>query len=165
MAAAAVVPSPVTPLVVARDRTTRPRCRVRFGPSQYDLTQRPSIVSMPDRMSSNRRRGILRSRSVRTSLSSAVTRETFATESCGRPVSSRRSNTLPGALAHLRLLVRGTQTTVAILLRLIALHCATTTGRRYPGSEPVGSWRSAHQTSACSITTRLAAEPVAPHAD
>ena len=55
--------------------------------------QRPRIESMPDRISSKRRRGILRTRSVRTCLSNAVTSDTFATESCGKPVSSLRSRT------------------------------------------------------------------------
>ena len=124
-------------------------------------SQRPRMVSIPANTSSNRRRGILRTRSVRTCLSRATVRETFATESCGNPVSALGSRTFPGASAHLRLLVRGTQRTVAMRLRLMALHWTTRIGRRYPASDPAGSSRSAHQTSDCSITTRPVAEHVA----
>jgi len=49
-------------------------------------------------------------------------KDTFATESFGSPVAEDFSNTLPGAEAHLVLLVRGTQTTVPIRLRLMASH-------------------------------------------
>jgi hypothetical protein len=95
-------------------------------------------------------------------LSRATIRETFAIESFDNPVSWRGKSTLPGAFAHLRLLVSGTHMTVPMRLRLSALPCTTTTGRRYPASDPAGSSRSAHQTSACSITTQLSAEPAAP---
>lgn len=43
--------------------------------------------------------------------------------------------TLPGARDHRRLLVRGTQTTVARRLLMNASHWTTTTGRRNPGSD------------------------------
>src|SRR6185503_9547825 len=46
--------------------------------------------------------------------------ETLATESRGSPVDAAGRSTLPGAPAHWRLLVRGTQTTVATRLRLKA---------------------------------------------
>lgn len=46
--------------------------------------------------------------------------EALATESFGRPVSRDDSRTFPGASAHVRLLVSGTQTTVASLLRFNA---------------------------------------------
>ncbi len=127
------------------------------------VTQRPRMVSIPANTSSNRRRGILRTRSVRTCLSRATIRETFATEFCGNPVSALGSRTFPGASAHLRLLVMGTHSTVAMRLRLMALHWTTRTGRRYPVSDPAGSSRSAHQTSDCSITTRPVAGHVAQH--
>src|SRR5262245_53622936 len=65
------------------------------------------------------------------------------------------SRTFPGAVAHFRLLVNGTQTTVAIRLRLIASACTTTIGRRKPGPEPLGSGRSAHQTSPWATVTSL----------
>jgi hypothetical protein len=41
----------------------------------------------------------------------------LATESFGRPVRADDRRTLPGASAQVRLLVNGTHTTVAILLR------------------------------------------------
>ena len=63
-----------------------------------------------------------------------------------------RSRTLPGASAHFRLLVRGTQTTVASRLRLSASPWTTTTGLRKPGPDTVGGGRSAHQTSPWKIT-------------
>ena len=136
-------------------------CSADVGHAAVGGVHRPRNVSMPERINSNRRRGILRTRSVRTCLSSATMRETLATESCGSPDSALGTSTFPGASAHFRLLVRGTQIAVLMRLRLIALHWTTTTGRRYPGSDPADSSRSAHQTSACSITTPLAAGPAA----
>ena len=52
-----------------------------------------------------------------------MTCDTFATESFGNPVTRVVSSTLPGASAHRRLLVSGTQITVAmrLLLRGISL--------------------------------------------
>src|SRR5262249_16748907 len=81
---------------------------------------------------------------------------TLATESKGSPVDLGESITFPGASAHLVLLVSGIQTTVAIRLRFSESPCTTTIGRRNPGPEPVGSGRSAHQTSPWEITTRSA---------
>jgi hypothetical protein len=72
--------------------------------------------------------------------------ETFATESLGKPMLVAASTTLPGASPRRKLLVSGTQTIVLIRLRLKALPWTTTTGRRKPGPEPVGSGRSAHRT-------------------
>src|SRR5262249_20026821 len=74
----------------------------------------------------------------------------------GLPGESRRpggSRTFPGAPAHFRLLVRATQTTVAIRLRFSASPWTTTTGRRNPGAEPLPSGTSAHQTSPWAIVT------------
>ena len=85
--------------------------------------------------------------SVNEDLSRVTIWDTLATESFGNPVSWAFNNRFPGASAHLRLLVKGTQTTVAIRLRLKALHWTTSTGRRNPGSEPIGSPKSAHQIS------------------
>ena len=73
--------------------------------------------------------------------------ETFATESFERPVLFAGSSTFPGASAHVKLLVNGTQTTVATRLLLNASSWTTRTGRRKPGPEPTGSGRSAQQTS------------------
>lgn len=96
----------------------------------------------------------LPTRSVKEDLSKVTTCETFATESFGRPVRRASRSTFPGASAHFRLLVSGTQRTVAILLRLNGSPCTTTTGRRNPGPEPAGSGSSAHQISPWEITTR-----------
>ena len=46
-----------------------------------------------------------------------MTWDAFATESFGKPVAVAGSSVFPGASAHVRLLVRGTHTTVAIRLR------------------------------------------------
>jgi hypothetical protein len=43
--------------------------------------------------------------------------DAFATESLGNPVALAASSVFPGASAHVKLLVRGTHTTVAIRLR------------------------------------------------
>ncbi len=115
--------------------------------------QRPRTTSMPESSSSVFAREIFPTRFARTALSRVTTCETFATESFGSPVAPAESSTLPGASAQTRLLVSGTQTTVAILLRFSASPCTITTGLRNPGSDPLGKPRSAHQTSPCEITT------------
>lgn len=114
---------------------------------------RPKTTSNPARTSSSFARVSFPTRSVSTSLSSVMTCDTFATESFGSPVLPDRSSTLPGASAHARLLVSGTQTTVASLLRFSGSPCTMTTGRRKPGAEPTGEARSAHHTSPCATTT------------
>ena len=73
--------------------------------------------------------------------------ETFATESLGRPVIAAVNSTFPGAFAHRRLLVSGTQIAVAKRLRFRASPWMTMTGRRKPGPEPTGSGKSAQHTS------------------
>ncbi len=83
---------------------------------------RPSITLIPLMTAVTCRDVSLPTRSVSWLRSKATINETFATESFGRPVIEDRSNMLPGALAHLVLLVRGTQTTVPMRLRLIASH-------------------------------------------
>src|SRR5579864_1669603 len=95
---------------------------------------------------------------MRRSLSKVTIWETFATESFGNPVRRADSETFPGAFAHRRLPVRGTQTTVAIRLRFKASPCTTTTGRLNPGPDPIGGGRSAHHTSPWEITNRFARE-------
>lgn len=79
--------------------------------------------------------------------------DTFATESCSRLVECAGRRRLPGASPHLRFVVNGMQTTVAIRLRLIASPCTMTTGRRKPGPDPVGGGSSAHHTSPWETTT------------
>ena len=91
----------------------------------------------------------------RASRSTEMSWVTFATDGRGSPVSRPDRATLPGVDDHLRLLVRGTQTTVRSALRLNASDWTTTTGRRKPGPEPDGSGRSAHQTSPWAITTLM----------
>jgi len=113
---------------------------------------------MPARTRSVFARESLPRRSVSNDLSIATVCETFATESFCRPVRRDWRSTFPGASAHFRLVVSGTQRTVAILLRLKESPCTTTTGRRNPGPEPVGSGRSAHQISPWKITIQLATE-------
>ncbi len=108
---------------------------------------RPRIVSIPLRTTSTCRRVSLPIHSESSLRSRAVIKETLATESFGRPVTLAFNKMLPGAFAHFRLLVRGTQVMVAIRLRFSASHWTTTTGRLKPGPDPVGSPRSAHQTS------------------
>lgn len=81
---------------------------------------RPRITSTPASRSSNFACEILPTRSVNVVLVSATICETFATESFGRFAERALSRTFPGAPAHVRLLVSGTQTTVAIRLRFRA---------------------------------------------
>lgn len=115
---------------------------------------RPKTTSSPASRRSVFARGSLPTRSVSCVLSRAITCDTFATDSLGRRVIIAVRSTLPGASAHCKLLVSGTQTTVAIRLRFKASPWTTTTGRRKPGLEPVGCGSSAHHTSPCEITTR-----------
>lgn len=84
----------------------------------------------------------------------AAMSETFATEALGRFVRSPGRSTFPQAVAHRRLLVKGTTTTVAIRLALRSSLCTTTTGRRKPGPEPTGSGSDAQKTSPRLTTTR-----------
>ncbi len=116
----------------------------------------PSTRSIPEKSNSSFARGSLPTRSVSRDLSSEISCETLAAESFGSPVTRVDKLTLPGARAHFRLLVSGTQTTVEIRLWLRASPCTTATGLRNPGPEPVGAGKSAHQISPCEITTRSA---------
>ena len=122
----------------------------------------PSTTSIPDSTKLSFIRGNLPKRSESSVLSKLTICETLATDSFGRPVNRVDSRTLPGASAHLVLLVSGTQTTVARRLRLNESPCTTKTGLRNPGPEPVGSGSSAHQMSPWEITTRRAPVCVGP---
>jgi len=124
-------------------RDVRPSARARCWTAAY----RPSTTSIPESTSPSCARGNLPVRSVSSALSRLTTCETLATESFGSPVKRGESITLPGALAHLRLLVSGTQIAVAIRLLFSASPCTTTTGLQNPGPDPVGLGRSAHQIS------------------
>jgi hypothetical protein len=116
----------------------------------------PRTVSIPERTNSSLERGSLLTRTVRKSLSKLTIWDTLATDSFGRPLRRVSRRTFPGAKAHLRLLVSGTQTTVAMRLRFNASPCTTTTGLRNPGPEPASGGRSAHQISPCETTNRFA---------
>jgi len=88
----------------------------RVGRKPY----RPSTTSIPESTKPSCARGNRPVLSVSNALSKVTTWETLATESFGSPVRRGESNTLPGARAHLTLLVSGTHTTVLIRLRLSA---------------------------------------------
>src|SRR5208283_461021 len=107
----------------------------------------PRTMSIPLRMRSTLVSGIFPTCSVSVPLSIVTICDTFATESLGSPVVAEDRRTFPGASAQARLLVRGTHIAVPIRLRFIASPCMITTGRLKPGDDPVGSERSAHQTS------------------
>jgi len=109
---------------------------------------------MPERITSSWRFDSLPTSSVSSSRSSVTIWEVFATESLGRPVVRAGRITLPGASAQARLLVNGTQTTVLTRLRFSESPWTTTTGRRKPGPEPVGSGRLAQYTCPWAITIR-----------
>src|SRR6266567_1516014 len=118
----------------------------------------PRMISIPESINCSLTSGNRLTRVVRRSLSTLMSWETLATDSRGRPVSRAGRGRLPGAPAHLRLLVNGTQTTVATRLRFTASNWTTATGLRNPGPEPTGSGRSAHQTSPWEITILYASE-------
>ncbi len=81
----------------------------------------PRTTSIPDRSSSTFFVGSFPARSVRTLLSRVTSWETLATESLASPVARASRRTLPGAVAHPRLLVNATQTAVDRRLRFNAL--------------------------------------------
>src|SRR5450759_5047425 len=105
---------------------------------------RPRTTSTPDRTRSSFALGSLPTRTVNPDLSRVTICETFDTDSFGSPVALSDRRTLPGADAHFTLLVKATQTAVAIRLRFKA---SPSTGRRKPGFDPRGLPRSAHHTS------------------
>ena len=76
----------------------------------------PNTTSMPERMYASFPAGSFPARSVNSDLSIVTIWETLATESFGSPESRLDNAKFPGAFAQLWLLVRGTQTTVAIWL-------------------------------------------------
>ena len=130
-----------------------------LGVGRARRTLRPRTISIPLSTSSRCLPESRPTRSVRSVRSRAMICETLATESFGRPVSRARKSTLPGASAHRSVLVSGTHTTVAMRLRLRGSPWTTTTGRRKPGPDPVGSGKSAQHTSPCAITIRCVLTP------
>jgi hypothetical protein len=80
----------------------------------------PITKSIPANSNCSFGRGSLLTRSVNRDLSSETICDTLATESFGNPVACAGKLTLPGAKPHFRLLVTGTQTTVAMRLWLSA---------------------------------------------
>jgi hypothetical protein len=117
---------------------------------------------MPVRINSKWRFDSLPTSSVSNSRSRVMIWEALATESLGRPVSRAGRSTLPGASAHLRLLVKGTHTTLLMRLRFSASPWTISTGLRKPGPEPVGSGRFAQYTWPWATTTRRFQASVSP---
>jgi hypothetical protein len=109
---------------------------------------------MPVRINSKWRLDSFPTSSVSNSRSRVMIWEALATESLGRPVARAGRSTFPGASAHVRLLVKGTQTTLLIRLRFSASPWTTRTGLRKPGPEPVGSGRFAQYTWPWATTIR-----------
>lgn len=101
---------------------------------------------MPERTNSTWRLDSLPISSVSNSRSRVMICDALATESFGRPVVQAGRSTLPGASTKRRVLVKGTQTTVLMRLRLSVSPWTTTNGLRKPGPEPVGSGKSAQYT-------------------
>jgi hypothetical protein len=83
---------------------------------------RPRTISTPNRIRPSCRLETFPARSVSCCLSTAVTKDSVATESFSKPVAALGKSTFPGACAHFKLLVKGTQTTVPIRLRFSASH-------------------------------------------
>jgi len=117
---------------------------------------------MPARTRSSWRFDNLPTSSVSNSRSTVIIWEAIVTESFGNPVALAGRSALPGASAQVRLLVKGTQTTVRIRLRLRSSPWTTRTGRRKPGPEPVGSGRLAQYRWPWEITTRCFQAAVLP---
>lgn len=123
----------------------------RWAPKDY-LSK---TMSIPENTRSNLLLGSFETRSIRVHLSTVTIWDTFATESFDSPVKPDGRVTFPGAAAQSILLVNGTTTAVPILLRFRGSPWITTTGRRYAGSDPIGSERSAHQISPCAMATMI----------
>lgn len=130
---------------------------LQLGMIKYS-TYRPSTMSMPARICCNRLGLSLPMRSARNVRSTANICDALATQSSATPATEAERNVFPGAAAQFKLLVRGTQKTVARRLRLSALPCTMTTGRRNPGAEPLGSGKSAHQSSPWLTSTTQCAQ-------
>jgi hypothetical protein len=109
----------------------------------------PRITSMPAKINCSFARGSFPTQSFSASRPNVTSCETFATESWGSPVIRAPRSAFRGASVHRRLLVRGTQSTVAIRLRFRTSPWMTMTGRRYPAQDPAGAGRSAQRTSPC----------------
>lgn len=131
-----------------RDQRDARTCRSRLW------SCRPRMVSMPASSKSSQAGEIRPARCSGSDRSRARICVAFPTVSFGRPVAAAASNTLPGASAHRSLLASGTQAALANRLRFSASPWTTTTGRRNPGPEPVGSGNSARHTSSWEITVR-----------
>ena len=136
-----------------RRQTTRVRRPATTG-VRDGLSTRTSTTSMPASSKSSFACEIRPTRSSSSVRSRATTCDTFATESFGKPVCRAVSSTFPGASAHRRLLVSGTQTAVARRLRFRGSPWTMTTGRRYPGPDPAGGGNSAQRTSPWVTTIR-----------
>lgn len=76
-----------------------------------------------------------------------TTCDTLTIDALGSPASDRARRTLPGASASARFDVTTATMTVLMRLWLNGLDWTTSTGRRKPGPEPVGSGNDAHHTS------------------
>lgn len=90
--------------------------RSSFGEPHGYQVYLPRTRSIPEKSNSNLCRGNLLTRSLRRDLSKEMICETLATESFGNPVTPADKLTLPGASAHFKLLVSGTQ--IAVEMRL-----------------------------------------------
>ncbi len=149
---------------MTRARRDPSAARLASSPSRCAPVHRPRTTSTPWRIWARCFEPTRPTLSEKSDRSSAMLCDTLATESLGNPVAFAERRTFPGAPAQVRLLVSGTHTAVAIRLRFRGLPWTTTTGRRKPGPDPVGSGRSAHQTSPCATsTTRRPSAPGAPH--
>ena len=142
MAVAVLCISCLLPLVYPSSRRRHSRFR------QSDRTSfRPSLKT------SSFFRDNLPSCSVKNDLSNVKSWETLTTEFWGSPPSFFNSWKFPGTSASLKFGVIMATITVWILLWLNSLEEITTTGRRYPGSEPLGSSKDAHHISPLSTTS------------
>lgn len=86
--------------------------RIRVASAGYV----PRTTPIPESTNCNFETDSLPTRVARKSLSTLRIWDTLATESFGKPVRRAERETFPGARLHLRLLVNGTQTMVAMRL-------------------------------------------------
>ena len=72
---------------------------------------------------------------------------TLTVDECGKPVCRAVTHTFPGSVARAALVVRKATMTVRMAVTLNSFADTMTAGRRYPGSDPLGTPALTHQIS------------------
>lgn len=119
----------------------------RAGLSPGRLAYRDKANRRPSSTDASNAGGTFPTRCVRNVLSMVMIWDTLTTDGFDKPVPLTASRTFPGASASRRFDVMTAPITVLIRLSLKLLAEMIRYGLRYPGPEPDGSGKEAHQTS------------------